>query len=743
MGRGYSIPGKNTTHRTAARMAAAPALFLLLLLPPAGGANAETLSPAAAPPAGVRERLLGGTPQELLVLFDDSGAETEAADLRRSRRLIHDDEEVLAAKTRRFRETRSRVLADLPSGEFATLREYSHLPMAFLRLSTTAALDRLVARPEVAAVYENGILHHDLTQSLPLVKQPQAASLGLTGAGTSVAVIDTGVAYTHSAFGSCTAPGTPVGCRVSASVDIAPDDGSLDDNGHGTNVAGIVAGTASAANIVSLDVFTSGGTSTFDLVISAINWAIANRSAYNIVALNMSLGDGVKYTSACASKSDNPFVTPISGARSAGIIPVASAGNEGYGDGIAKPACTPGVVSVGAVYDANVGSRAWSVCTDSTTTADKVTCFSNSASFLTMLAPGALITAAGSTMAGTSQSSPHVAGAIAALREAFPGETLDGTIARLTSGGVPVTDPRNGITLPRLNLLAAGDPPANDSFSAAQQISGISGAVSGVSWNATKETWEPDHAGVAGGASVWWTWNPTVTGPAAITTHGSSFDTLLAVYTGSSVSGLTTVAANDNDGSSGGTSGVRFTALAGTAYRIAVDGVGGAEGTIALDWSLVPEADLAISQSASPSSVYTGEEVTVTLNVENNGPSTASSVTATAILPENALFVSASSGCTPSGNSVVCSRGDLAAGGSTQASIIVRPQSIGTLTVSGAVSSETTDPLPGNNNSSIDIAVTESPAAIPALSPWGIAAIAVFLGAHLHRRAGRNRRDQV
>lgn len=710
------------------RNAAPAALLLLLCLVPAPETNAENFSPAATPPAGVRERLLGGTPQELLVLFDDSAAEKDAADLRRGRGLIHDDEAVLAAKTGRFREVRRRVLADLPAGEFSTLREYSHLPMAFLRFSTASALDLLVANPDVAAVYENGLLYPNLTQSLPLVHQPQAATIGLTGAGTSVAVIDTGVTYTHSAFGSCTAPGTPAGCRVSASVDIAPDDGRLDDNGHGTNVAGIAAGTASAANIVSLDVFTSGGTSSFDLVISAINWAIANKTAYSIVALNMSLGDGVKYTSACSSKVTNPFVTPIANARSAGIIPVASAGNEGYSDGMAKPACTPGVVSVGAVYDANVGSRAWSACTDSTTAADTVTCFSNSASFLTMFAPGALITAAGSTKAGTSQAAPHVAGAVAALREAFPGETLDQTVARITSGGVPVTDQRNGLTLPRLNLLASGDPPANDSFSAAQTVYDVSGTVSGVSWNATKEIGEPDHAGNTGGASVWWTWTPSVTGTAIITTHGSGFDTLLAVYTGTPLGSLTQVAANNNDGSSGGASGVQFTARAGTVYRIAVDGVGGAEGSIALDWSLISQADLSLALNSSPSSVEVGEDVALALSVTNNGPSTASGVTLTTSLPAEMQFVSASSGCSPAGNSVVCDQGDVVSGGTTDASIVVRPMSAGMLTVTAQAAAETGDPAPGDNSSITEIGVTKAPAAVPAASPWGLAFVTVVLG---------------
>ncbi|MFH1020772.1 MAG: S8 family serine peptidase [Pseudomonadota bacterium] len=715
--------------------AATAALFLLLCLLPAPNANAEPPGSAAKPPPGVRERLAGGTPQELLVLFDDDDIEAEAKQLRRNRNINHDDQTVLEVKERRFREVRRQVLAKLPAGEFETKREYSHLPMAFLRFFTPAALERLLARPEVLAVYENGILYHQLTQSLPLIKQPQAASIGLTGSGTSVAVIDTGLNYSLSAFGSCTAPGVPAGCRVSASVDIAPDDGALDAHGHGTNVAGIIAGTASAAKIISLDVF-DGDSASFSDVIDGINWAIANKSTYNIIALNMSLGDGDRNTAACGNQFTNPFVTPINNARAAGIIPVAASGNEGYTDGLSKPACTPGVISVGAVYDANLGSRSWSICTDSTTQADKVACFSNSASFLTILAPGALITAGGYIMGGTSQASPHVAGAVAALRGAFPGETLDQTLARMTSGGVSVTDTRTGIAKPRLNLLAAAGAPGNDSFAAADLRSGSSGSVSGESWNATKESGEPNHAGSAGGASVWWKWTPSVTGTAVVNTHGSGFDTLLAVYTGTTVASLTPLASNDNDGSSGGAAGMGFTAVAGTEYRIAVDGAGGASGAVALAWSLSIEADLELGLSTSPPSPQVGENLAITLTTFNHGPSTASGITVTTVLPEQVLFISASSGCSAAGSTVVCDQGDLASGFSTEATIIVRPESSGTLHIMAEVSSGTTDQLPDNNSVTASYEVPEPPPAVPALSAWGIAGIIASLGACLRRRSG-------
>jgi subtilisin family serine protease len=182
---------------------------------------------------------------------------------------------------------------------------------------------------------------------------------------------------------------------------------------------------------------------------------IANKATYNIVALNLSLGvQGFKYADFCPGAFLNSVV---SNAKDAGILSTVASGNDGYINGISDPACVPDAVSVGAVYDANIGGISWpSVpCTDTVTAADKVACFSNSSKFLSILAPGAMIDAGGIRAAGTSQAAPHVAGAIAVLRSAFPAESADETLVRMTSTGKPVLDARNNITKPRIDLIAA------------------------------------------------------------------------------------------------------------------------------------------------------------------------------------------------------------------------------------------------------------------------------------------------
>jgi hypothetical protein len=143
-----------------------------------------------------------------------------------------------------------------------------------------------------------------------------------------------------------------------------------------------------------------------------------------------------------------------------------------------------------------------------------------------------------------------------------------------------------------LLCLAGRGQPANDDFDDREAIAGVVGTVTRSNDAATSEPFEPDHAGVPGGVSVWWTWTAPVDGCFSIDTFGSSFDTILAVYTGPGLGSLFEQASNDNFGTTH-TSRVGFEVLAGTDLHIAVDGIAGATGTVVLNWRLTaPVADV-------------------------------------------------------------------------------------------------------------------------------------------------------
>ena len=134
--------------------------------------------------------------------------------------------------------------------------------------------------------------------------------------------------------------------------------------------------------------------------------------------------------------------------------------------------------------------------------------------------------------------------------------------------------------------LLSEDICANDAFSGCIALIGPTGTEIDDNQYATKEPGEPNHAGNPGGHSLWYCWTATNNTPITFDTVGSSFDTLLAVYTGSSVSALTQVAANDDiAGATNRFSRLTFTPVKGTTYHIAVDGYGGAYGETELNWN--------------------------------------------------------------------------------------------------------------------------------------------------------------
>lgn len=143
--------------------------------------------------------------------------------------------------------------------------------------------------------------------------------------------------------------------------------------------------------------------------------------------------------------------------------------------------------------------------------------------------------------------------------------------------------------------------PFNDVLANALELAGVAGGTTTNNANATLEPGEPAHAGKQGGKSVWYFFTAPADGLLTLTTSNSTFDTLLAVYTGTRVDRLTALGANDDapDGS-GIHSEVRQAVRAGTRYYVAVDGLSGSFGTIILSYafSAVPIYDLTVTATA-------------------------------------------------------------------------------------------------------------------------------------------------
>ncbi len=410
-------------------------------------------------PPGIAGRLDKDGWSDVLLLLDNSDAKALKAQTRQSRLSRPGVGATLREKARLYTQKKGAVLSKLAASDFVLKKDYEFFPILFLRLNRHA-VDALLEMPEVRGFSEDIRVEPFLSESLPLINAPAANSAGATGAGTFVAVLDTGVDYGLAAFGSCTAPGDPSPCKIAFEECFATG-GCQTNNDHGTNVSGIVVGVAPDTLILSLDVFGTGGGATYNDIISALNWVMdpGQGGAYNIVAVNMSFGSPTGYTAPCPLDA---LADAISTMKDEGIATAVASGNYGFTTALTAPACGPDAVSVGAVYDSDVGGWEWcldalcdSTCTDATTAADQVTCFSDSASFLTMLAPGSIIDAAGISMSGTSQAAPHVAGAVAALQSFSGPLTVDNVVSRLTNTGVPVLDTRNSLTKPRLNLYAS------------------------------------------------------------------------------------------------------------------------------------------------------------------------------------------------------------------------------------------------------------------------------------------------
>ncbi|MBM4373810.1 MAG: S8 family serine peptidase [Deltaproteobacteria bacterium] len=397
----------------------------------------------------VRQRLESGSMTDALVVLDGETIEARAREARGlgvapSERCFR--EERRAVRELALREAKATLDARVPTDGVEVLREYDQLPVRYVNLSSLDAALALAGSSDVVSLHENLAHEAFAGENLAIIEQPAALQLGVTGAGATVAVLDTGLDYSRADFGGCTTPGEGPDCKVLHVVDLAPQDGALDDAAlpHGTAVAATIAAVAPSVKLVGLDVFSGGLAYDVD-VVEGLNWVIENRAAYGIEAINMSLGGG-KYTAACSG-----FATAeaIKAARDVGILTAVASGNNSYAGAIAYPACAPAAVSVGATTASAQTLNGTAVL------ADTVTYYSNASAQLKMLAPGSVVTALGSGWHGTSFASPHVAAAVASLSAAYPQDTPDELESRLLTTGKSIYDGRVKRNYPRLDFDGA------------------------------------------------------------------------------------------------------------------------------------------------------------------------------------------------------------------------------------------------------------------------------------------------
>lgn len=386
------------------------------------------------------------------------------------------------ARLAAVRSTTTQALGEVmerASAEDLAVVQVSRLRPTFSARVSRAGLERILESPQVRFVQEDEVWHVHTLQGRALIRADALYDLGFSGAGGSVAVVDTGVDYTHPALGGGPIPNGKV---VYGKDTVANSSDPMDCDGHGTAVASIAAGAvwpfltyaggvAPGAGILAYKATADRNCGSFFTsdVVEAIDDAILLRDTYDVVAINLSIGGDA--TEGPCDRSDLAYAAAIGDAVEAGITVVASSGNEALKTMVATPACVSSALSVASVYDDDgVTNRGISycgnddcsqiLCTDARVPAKTVTCYSNTNAYLDLFAPSEWARAAAPGSAstpfgGTSAAAPYVAGAIALLLEAMPGLTPEQLRLLLGITGEPVTDAASGVTRPLLDLDAA------------------------------------------------------------------------------------------------------------------------------------------------------------------------------------------------------------------------------------------------------------------------------------------------
>ena len=383
-----------------------------------------------------------------------------------------------------------------PGQGFARALTHFEITPGFATNVTQAELAALAQDPSITSIQYDRPVPPTLIQSVPLIGMPGAYMVGATGGGYAVAILDTGVQADHEflsgrviaeacfsfANGAAGAGrvslcpnGTPtqIGAGAANPETAQCISGSTNLCQHGTHVAGIAAGFNSnlqsgeppngvARNgfIWAIQVFTrfnnpadcSPGPAPCVLTftsdqIRALDYILANMGSLpggtKLASANMSLGGG-PVSGACDGDSRKPSIDNL---RNAGVLTAIAAGNDSRTAAVGAPGCISTATTVA-----------------SSTKSDAISSFSNMSSVVDLVAPGTSILSSIATVphststyaffSGTSMATPHVAGAVAAIRTACPSVSADAIEAALKNTGTPITDSRAGgtQTKPRIRV---------------------------------------------------------------------------------------------------------------------------------------------------------------------------------------------------------------------------------------------------------------------------------------------------